>query len=89
MNTKNENVEIPSGWIENNGQLERKFEHDKYAQGVEKVFKIAKISSDLNHHPEITLKYSEVVVSTFSHDINAISGRDIELAKAINAEFGD
>ena len=87
MSKETENVEIPELWSIKDGLLCREIELKDYGQGVELVFKIAAIAADLNHHPDITLKYSQVVVSTISHDAGKITDRDIELALKINSEI--
>lgn len=44
-----------------------------------------------NHHPDVTLSYTDVIVALSSHDVHGITDRDVELAQQISgraAELG-
>lgn len=84
MDSKYENLSLPEFWNIENGLLVRRIKLESYSSGVEIVFKVARIASDQNHHPDITLKYGEVEITSISHDVNAITERDIKLAEQIN-----
>jgi len=48
---------------------------------VEFVNNVAKIAEKVNHHPIITISWRTVKLSLKSCDVNAITKRDINLAK--------
>jgi len=50
---------------------------------IEFVNDVAKIAEKLNHHPIITINWRNVKLSLKSFDVDAITERDINLAKEI------
>jgi 4a-hydroxytetrahydrobiopterin dehydratase len=48
------------------------------------VNEVAKVAEKLDHHPIITINWKTVRVSLKSFDVDAITKRDIALAKEIN-----
>jgi len=38
-----------------------------------------------NHHPDVDLRYAGVTVRLWTHDVNGLSERDVELARRISA----
>ena len=50
---------------------------------IEFVNEIAKVAERLDHHPIITINWKSVKLSLKSFDIDAITKRDIGLAKEI------
>lgn len=67
------------------GSLRARFATGNFAAGLAFVEQIAAAAEDADHHPDITLTYPEVAVVLRSHDVDAITSRDIDLAGAISA----
>ena len=60
------------------------FEFKNYRQSFAFVTQVAMLAEKKNHHPQISLDYAKVTVSLISHDVNAITQRDIDLADQID-----
>ena len=60
------------------------FEFKNYRQSFAFVTQVAMLAEKKNHHPQIILDYAKVTVSLISHDVNAITQRDIDLADQID-----
>ena len=43
--------------------------------------KIAEVADEANHHPDVDLRYPHLTVSLMSHDVGAITARDVRLAR--------
>ena len=72
-------------WTKKNGYLIRKFEFSSYEEGLKFVNEVAEISNEVNHHPDIILKYNRVIVRTTTHDQgNTISDKDYNLTSLID-----
>jgi 4a-hydroxytetrahydrobiopterin dehydratase len=56
-----------------------------FARGVELVNAIAELADAADHHPDVDLRYTDVTVRLKSHDIDALSQRDVKLAQQISA----
>ncbi len=61
------------------------FQTDSFSAGAAFVAEAARIADELNHHPDVTLRYSEVIVTLRSHDVGGVTTRDVQLAQRISA----
>jgi len=74
-----------SNWPKDKSErLYKVFEFKNYRQSFAFVTQVAMLAEKKNHHPEIILDYGKVTVSLISHDVNAITQRDIDLADQID-----
>jgi 4a-hydroxytetrahydrobiopterin dehydratase len=65
--------------------LRTRFKTGGFNQGVELVTRIAELADEADHHPDVDLRYPHVNIAIFSHDVFAVTARDIDLARAISA----
>lgn len=65
--------------------LHTRFETGGFNQGLELVTRIAALADEADHHPDVDLRYPHVDVTTSSHDVNGVTSRDLDLARAISA----
>lgn len=79
------------GWRLILGSVRTRFLTGDFASGLELARRIGEAAEAANHHPELALRYGELDVTLSSHDVDAITGRDVELARGISvlaAELG-
>lgn len=55
-----------------------------FATGLELVNRIGAAAEEANHHPDLTLTYPQVDVHLFSHDVEAVTDRDLGMARTIS-----
>ncbi len=72
------------GWRKVLDRLVVRYETGDFNAGTALVTKIAEAADEANHHPDVDLRYPHVTVSLKSHDVNAITARDLRLARAIS-----
>lgn len=72
------------GWRKVLDRLIVRFETGDFTTGSALVTRIAEVADAANHHPDVDLRYPHVTVSLKSHDVNAITARDLSLAKEIS-----
>jgi 4a-hydroxytetrahydrobiopterin dehydratase len=72
------------GWRKVLDRLVVRYETGDFNAGAALVTKIAEAADAANHHPDVDLRYPHVTVSLKSHDVNAITARDIRLAREIS-----
>ncbi|MET0999892.1 MAG: VOC family protein [Marmoricola sp.] len=72
------------GWRKVLDRLIVRFETGDFNRGAALVTEIAKVADEANHHPDVDLRYPHLTVSLKSHDVNAITARDIRLARRIS-----
>lgn len=78
-------------WRQILGRLKARFRTGDFRTGLALVNAIGAAAEAANHHPDIQFTYSDVIVTLVSHDVGAITSRDIDLARQISiaaAELG-
>ena len=65
--------------------LQTSFKTGSMAKGMELAARIGVAADEVNHHPDLTITYPRVHVLLTSHDVDALSTRDVELARTISA----
>lgn len=75
------------------GRLHARFATGKggFSAGAELTSRIAAVADEMDHHPDVDLRYPHVTVTTVSHDVGEITDRDRRLAVEVSrlaAELG-
>ena len=73
-----------SSWELKDGKLVKSFQFPSFIKAIDYVNEIAILAERLDHHPIITINWKTVKLSLKSFDIDAITNRDIVIAKEIN-----
>jgi 4a-hydroxytetrahydrobiopterin dehydratase len=76
--------ELDNEWELKDGKLVKSFQFSSFMNAIYFVNEVAKVAEKLDHHPIITINWKTVRVSLKSFDVDAITKRDITLAKEIN-----
>ncbi len=72
------------GWRKVLDRLIVRYETGDFNTGTGLVTKIAEAADEANHHPDVDLRYPHLTVALKSHDVSAITARDIRLARKIS-----
>ena len=78
-------------WRQILGRIKARFRTGNFATGLTLVDRIGAAAEAANHHPDIQLTYTDVIVTLSSHDVRGITSRDLDLAGEISriaAELG-
>ncbi len=70
-------------WHVNGHMLECVFTPRTYQEGLELAYRIGQLSETADHHPEIILAYKKVTIRYWTHTVNGITERDIQLAQQV------
>lgn len=73
-----------AGWSLLVGSLRARFGTGTFAAGMAFVAEVGSAAEELDHHPDVTLRYPSVDIVLRSHDVNGITARDVDLARRIN-----
>jgi 4a-hydroxytetrahydrobiopterin dehydratase len=73
-------MELPAGWIDSEGALERTFELPSFPEAIAFVNRVADLAQEANHHPDIAISYRKVTLRWTTHSAGGITERDHELA---------
>lgn len=61
------------------------YKFDSYLEGIDFVNEVAQLAESCNHHPDLLVQWSKVVVTLSTHDVQGLSEKDFNLAKKIDA----
>ena len=64
--------------------LHARFRTGDFATGLRLVEGIGAAAEEMNHHPDLDLRYGQVHVRLFSHDVFGVTSRDLTLARRIS-----
>jgi 4a-hydroxytetrahydrobiopterin dehydratase len=78
--------QAPEGWYVEHGQLTTRRELPSFPEAIAFVQRVAELAEELDHHPDIDIRWRTVVLAVSTHDAGgAITGKDIELARRVGA----
>ena len=73
------------GWAYLLGGLQTRIHTENFATGLSVVDAIGAAAEEMNHHPDLNLRYTHVDVRLTSHDERGVTDRDIRLARAVSS----
>jgi 4a-hydroxytetrahydrobiopterin dehydratase len=76
-------------WRQILGRIKARFRTGDYRTGLALINKIGAAAEAANHHPDIQLTHSDVIVTLTSHDARGITSRDLDLAQQISSHAAE
>jgi 4a-hydroxytetrahydrobiopterin dehydratase len=71
------------GWRRAGRAIEKTYRFPDFRAALAFVNRVGELAERQNHHPDITIHYSEVTLSLWSHDAGGVTARDTRLAEAL------
>ena len=71
------------GWSRRNDALTKTYTFDKFAKGISFVDRVAAAADEMDHHPDIDIRYTKVTMTLSTHDAGGITQSDLKLAEKI------
>ena len=71
-------------WRFRDGKIRKEYAFESFRSAVVFVNRVATIADELNHHPDIDVRYDRVILRMWSHDAGGVTERDINLAQRID-----
>ena len=87
--TESQMNKLKSDWKVVKGKLSKKFEFGSYKEVLDFVNKVGEIAEEQNHHPDMIVKYDQVIVTMFDHDKNKISDKCYKFTNAVDEMLMD
>ncbi len=72
-------------WEFDGEAITKSFSWETFRDAIDFVNDVADVAEDENHHPDLEIYYDEVIVSFRTHSADAVTERDVELAREIEA----
>lgn len=73
------------GWERAGAEITRTYRFRDFREALAFVNRVGELAERAGHHPDIDIRYSAVTLALTSHDAGGLSGKDFELARAIDA----
>jgi 4a-hydroxytetrahydrobiopterin dehydratase len=71
-------------WRQLSQALHARFRTGDFATGLAFVDAVGQAAEEVDHHPDVTLRYPYVDLSLISHDVGRLTQRDVDLARRIS-----
>ena len=74
-----------AGWARRGDALTKTFIFERFADGIAFVGRVAKAADEMDHHPDIDIRYRKVRIALSTHDAGGVTQKDFDLAGDIEA----
>jgi 4a-hydroxytetrahydrobiopterin dehydratase len=74
--------DLPEWELEKNA-IERTFEFDDFAGSIDFVNGVAELAEEMDHHPDIDIRYAKVRIILSTHSKGGLTEMDFEMAERI------
>jgi 4a-hydroxytetrahydrobiopterin dehydratase len=72
------------GWAGDTTGIERSVECSSFPAAIELVRRVAEVAEEMNHHPDIDIRWRTVRFAVSTHSAGGVTSYDADLAKRIN-----
>lgn len=73
-----------SGWKRKDDTITKEYVLGSFRDSIVFMNRIASIADDLNHHPDIDIRYNKVRLTMTTHDAGGLTKKDLTLAQRID-----
>lgn len=70
-------------WRMKAGKLHREYHFTDFIHAFGFMTQVAMLAERVNHHPDWSNSYNKITINLSSHDVQAVTGKDIALAISI------
>ena len=71
-------------WKHHDDAIRKTFTFDTFRSAIVFVNRVATIADEVDHHPDIAIRYDRVSLRLWSHDAGGVTERDLKLAERID-----
>jgi 4a-hydroxytetrahydrobiopterin dehydratase len=76
------------GWEREGAAIRKLYTFKTFAEGIRFVDRVAVEADAKDHHPDIDIRYTTVVMTLSTHSAGGLTGKDVELAATIDEMAG-
>ena len=77
-------LEGRKGWKRWGKALTKNFHFQSFRNAIVFVNRVASLADDLDHHPDIDIRYTTVRLSLTTHSADGLTEKDLELAERVD-----
>ena len=78
-----------TGWARKGDTLVKNYVFRSFPQGIAFVNRVADLAENMNHHPDIDIRFTKVLCTLSTHDSGGVTEYDVNLARGIERIFED
>ena len=78
-----------AGWSRRGDALSKTFIFDRFADAIAFVDRVAKVADEMDHHPDIDIRYTTVTFTLSTHSEGGLTAKDLDLAGRIDRLAAD
>ena len=75
--------ELPE-WTQQGDAITRSVTADSFLDGIRLVQQVAEVAEDLDHHPDIDIRWTTITFTLSTHSEGGLTGNDLRLAGDID-----
>ncbi len=72
-----------AGWSRRGDSLVKTYVFPQFADGIAFVDQVARAADQMNHHPDIDIRYTKITCTLSTHDSGGVTQQDVDLAGAM------
>lgn len=72
------------GWERAGAEIRRVYRFADFREALAFVNRVGSLAEAAGHHPDIDIRYNTVTLALTTHDAGGLSGKDFDLARAID-----
>jgi 4a-hydroxytetrahydrobiopterin dehydratase len=72
------------GWTREGDALVRTYQFPNFMEGIAFVNRVAAAAEEMDHHPDLDVRYTRIRVGLSTHSAGGITELDVELARRID-----
>lgn len=73
-----------TGWSRRGNAITRTFEFPTFPVAIAFVNRIADVAEQMDHHPDVDIRYTKVTCTLSTHSAGGITAKDFKLAEEID-----
>jgi 4a-hydroxytetrahydrobiopterin dehydratase len=73
------------GWSRNGAEITRQYQFKDFTHSLEFVNAVGRAAEDVQHHPDIDIRYNHVTLALTTHDSDGLTKLDMEMAGAADS----
>ena len=76
-------IRAQSGWSYKDKSIRKEYDFPSFRDSIVFVNRIASIADDVDHHPDIDVRYNKVLLTITTHDSGGVTENDLALAEKL------
>ena len=72
------------GWRREEGGIRKRFRRDNFREAIAFVNAIADLAEEAGHHPDIDIRWRNVIIFLTTHEAGGVTDLDLDLARRID-----